>query len=113
MGLLSAPADEVKNEDGQMANSLVERLQAARELQERLVRQAGDAVEDAEQRRGGAADEGDSSGTKKVGSAAAAAMPVHGDFRRQKLQQVMALLERETALVEGVAERLARLGVSA
>ncbi|KAI7571547.1 hypothetical protein KC316_g12019, partial [Hortaea werneckii] len=121
LGLLSAP-DNAKVGEGQlagegeqqqqMANSLVMRLQAARELQERLVRQAGEAVEDAEQRHGGAADEGDSSGTKRVGGASAAA-PVHGDFRRQKLQQVMALLERETALVEGVAERLARLGVSA
>ncbi|KAI6890598.1 hypothetical protein KC334_g14647, partial [Hortaea werneckii] len=120
MGLLSAPGDE-KVEEGQVAgegeqqqtaNSLGMRLQAARELQERLVRQAGEAVENAEQRRGGAADEGDSSGTKRFGSGSAAT-PVHGDFRRQKLQQVMALLERETALVEGVAERLARLGVSA
>ncbi|KAI7521455.1 hypothetical protein KC331_g19753, partial [Hortaea werneckii] len=123
MGLLSAPADEVKVWDGQVAgegeqqqqqvaNSLVKRLQAARELQERLVRQAGEAVEDAEQRRGGAADEADFSGTKRGGGGSSAATPVHGDFRRQKLQQVMALLERETALVEGVAERLARLGVS-
>ncbi|KAI7719788.1 hypothetical protein KC353_g2697, partial [Hortaea werneckii] len=121
LGLLSAP-DDAKVGEGQLAregdhqqqqaSSLVMRLQAARELQERLVRQAGEAVEDAEQRRRGAADEGDSSGTMRVGGGSAAA-PVHGDFRRQKLQQVMALLERETALVEGVAERLARLGVSA
>ncbi|KAI7113343.1 hypothetical protein KC352_g35043, partial [Hortaea werneckii] len=117
MGLLSAPVDE--REDGQekpdgegqqMGSSLVKRLQAARELHERLVRQAGEAAEHAEQRRGGAGE--DSSGTKRVGGSTAAA-PVHGDFRKQKLQQVMALLERETALVEGVAERLARLGVSA
>lgn len=32
------------------------------------------------------------------------------DFRKQKIGQVMALLERETALVDAVAERLGRLG---
>ncbi|KAI7250133.1 hypothetical protein KC335_g17288, partial [Hortaea werneckii] len=121
MGMLPAPANE-RVGDGQLAGegeqqqtvgSLVRRLQAARDLHERLVRQAGEAVEDAEQRRGGAGEEGGSSATKRVGGSTAAAAPVHGDFRRQKLQQVMALLERETALVEGVAERLARLGVSA
>ncbi|KAK4981777.1 hypothetical protein LTR28_002952, partial [Elasticomyces elasticus] len=31
-------------------------------------------------------------------------------LRKQKVQQVMRLLERESALVEGVAERLGRLG---
>jgi len=36
--------------------------------------------------------------------------PVPNDFRRQKLAQVMALLERETALVEAVMVRLGRLG---
>jgi len=33
-----------------------------------------------------------------------------GSFRRQQLARVMGLLERETALVEGVSERLRRLG---
>ena len=33
-----------------------------------------------------------------------------GEFRKKKLGQVMGLLERETALVEAVRERLARLG---
>jgi nucleoporin NUP82 len=36
---------------------------------------------------------------------------VAAEFRRQRLQQVMALLERETALVDAVTERLGRLGV--
>ncbi|KAI6844021.1 hypothetical protein KC340_g980 [Hortaea werneckii] len=120
MGLLPAPASERvgdgqsagEGEHQQVGSSLVRRLQAAKELHERLVRQAGEAVESAEQRRGGAGEEGGSSATKRVAGGTAAA-PVHGDFRRQKSQQVMALLERETALVEGVAERLARLGVSA
>ena len=35
---------------------------------------------------------------------------VSSDFRKQKLAQVMQLLERETALVDAVTERLGKLG---
>lgn len=65
------------------------------ELQERLVKQADKAIERM----------GEESREKKQASGGVAS-----DFRKQRLQQVMALLERESALVDAVTERLGRLG---
>jgi nucleoporin NUP82 len=66
------------------------------ELQEQLVKQANRAVERLGEQEG--------QERKQAGGGVA------GEFRRQRLQQVMALLDRETALVEAVTERLGRLG---
>jgi nucleoporin NUP82 len=66
-------------------------------LQEQLVKQANRAVE--------RLSEQDGQERKQAGGG------VGAEFRRQRLQQVMALLDRETALVDAVTERLGRLGV--
>ena len=49
------------------------------------------------------------SGSAWTPSASTTASAVPSGFRRQKLSQVMALLQRETALVDAVSERLGRL----
>jgi nucleoporin NUP82 len=67
------------------------------DLQEQLVKQANRAVERLSEQEG--------QERKQAGGG------VGAEFRRQRLQQVMALLDRETALVDAVTERLGRLGV--
>jgi nucleoporin NUP82 len=80
--------------------SLASRFDAVLALQKDITKQASDAAEDAKKQ--GAVD-GKASGDGRPGSA------VGSGYRKQKLTQVMAMLERETALVEAVMERLARL----
>ena len=77
--------------------TLTARFAEIDDLQEQLVKQANQAVERLGEQEG--------KERKQAGGGVAA------DFRRQRLQQVMALLERETALVDAVTERLGRLGV--
>ena len=91
------PATTEENGPSEQAQggSLASRFEAVEALKDRLVAQANEVKEEkveaspsAESRRGSAAGSG---------------------FRKQKLAQVMVLLERETALVEAVMERLRRL----
>ena len=77
-------------------SSLAGRFEAVQSLQQRLVLQAAEATQQAEQEEQNRSENVNASG---VGS----------EFRKQKLAQVMQLLERETALVEAVMERLGRL----
>jgi len=92
---LSSPAavDEDEDADG----SLAARLEAVRQLHSQLVQQ----VSEAEAREAEA--------SSSTGKRATMAGGVSADYRRQKLAQVFALLERETALVDAVTERLGRL----
>lgn len=86
---MSNTSQQLERESG----SLAHRFEEARRLQEALINQAEEASKG---REGG--------GEGKRGAG------VPEGFRRQKLAQVRGLLERETALVDAVSERLARLG---
>lgn len=76
--------------EAQDANSLAARLEALEQLRPALLKQLSEATEREGKREGGS------------GWSAS-------EFRKQKLRQVWGLLERETALVEGVEERVGRL----
>ncbi|KAL1296669.1 hypothetical protein AAFC00_000149 [Neodothiora populina] len=80
------------------AKSLSSRLNTVAELQKDLLSKAK-AVQD---RQNGDAENSNNDGLD------GARVPL--DFRKQKIQQVMQLLQRETALVDAVTERLGRLG---
>ncbi|KAK3680356.1 hypothetical protein LTR37_021298 [Vermiconidia calcicola] len=80
-------------------STLAGRFDAVMSLQQTLVQQATDAAAQAEK-------EGDG---KKAMDMKASSSGLGSDYRKQKIAQVMALLERETALVEAVMERLRRL----
>lgn len=81
--------------------TLVDRFKAVEGVFRELMAQAEQAQKVPGQRK-------DGSRPSTAGSYAA-----HGDgFRQQKLQQVFALLERESALVEAVGERLERLMIA-
>ncbi|GAB7354496.1 hypothetical protein MBLNU459_g4966t1 [Dothideomycetes sp. NU459] len=85
------------------------RLQSIEELQRQLLAQAKDAT--SRQRQGSAADNvEDEEADAENGGLSASLSSVPPEFRKQKISQVMMLLERETALVDAVTERLGRLG---
>lgn len=92
-------ADAITNHD---TSSLTGRLQAVTQLQKDLVARATELTtqQDGEERR----EENDD---EALGASTSRLVPV--DYRKQKIQQVMQLLERETALVDAVTERLGRL----
>lgn len=77
---------------------LAARFTEVDDLQEQLVKQADRAVARLNEDQEGQ--------EKKQASGGVAA-----EFRKQRLQHVMGLLERETALVDAVTERLGRMGV--
>ena len=79
------------------AGALSARFDAVQSLQQKLVGQANKAAEHASA-------QGEMTKATDLRSSG-----VGNGFRRQKLAQVMSLLERETALVEAVMERLKRL----
>ncbi len=89
----SGADDTGEDQEEVAAGTLAGRFDAVLHLKEQLVQQADETVSTPSKEDGGS----------KAGQG------VGNDYRRQKLQQVMALLERETALVEGVQERLGRL----
>ncbi|KAK5170642.1 uncharacterized protein LTR77_005231 [Saxophila tyrrhenica] len=93
-----------RDEEGK-GSTLAGRVEAVTQMQARLVREADEASSATEARGQGGS--GDARGGD--GGGAGTGTGVGGEYRRQKLQQVMALLERESALVEGVQERLRRL----
>lgn len=106
-----------KSEGGSQARdakvpTLAARLQTVHALHERLTGEVQVVVDRTKKEKDKEKDEeshgaGDAHGTEKTSSPA---MQIVGtEFRRRKLAQVMELLARETALVEGVGERLARL----
>jgi nucleoporin NUP82 len=84
--------------DKKAEGSLTARFTEIDDMQETLVKQANRAVQRLTEQR-----EGEE--RKQAGGGVAA------EFRKQRLQQVMAMLERETALVDAVTDRLGRLGV--
>ncbi|KAK5123702.1 hypothetical protein LTR85_002338 [Meristemomyces frigidus] len=97
---LSAPEAEGETVTEKDADSLAGRFEAVQTLHQRLVQQAEELAERA-QRDGGGTEGG------RAGGASAAS-----EFKKRKLAAVMGLLERETALVEGVGERLGRLSAA-
>lgn len=80
------------------AGSLSARFDAVQNLQQKLVHQAAEAAEQSSS--------SEAEARKPVDLRASG---VGNEFRKQKLAQVMGLLERETALVEAVMERLRRI----
>ena len=82
------------------SGSLAHRFDEVLALKDTLVQQADEASKADADEDGGAEGKADS---KK------AAVNVGVEFRKQKLRQVMVLLDRETALVEAVMGRLQRL----
>lgn len=101
----SEPADSLVldngGDDGEERESILQRFEAVREVYEQLTRQAAAVQREVESARG---IEGRSPTKGAQGG---------GDFRQRKLENVWALLERETALVDAVGERLERLKVAA
>ncbi|EMC94197.1 hypothetical protein BAUCODRAFT_36668 [Baudoinia panamericana UAMH 10762] len=77
------------------AGSLVGRLESVRALHEQLLQEAGEVV--ARLEKGG---DGRGDGDGAMGMT---------EFRRKKMKQVQGLVERETAMLQGVVGRLARL----
>ena len=99
------PAEErngTEEADG-AGSSLVGRFDAILELKDKLVLQA-DEVEKA-----GADADGETQISDGTDGKNGKSVNVGAEFRKQKLGQVMTLLERETALVEAVMGRLQRL----
>ena len=99
------PSSESEGPDGDTTTpsgsvALAHRFNAVISLKDNLIQQADDAGK-AEPVQNGEADGGN--------EARIAGVNVGADYRRQKLRQVMVLLERETALVEAVMGRLQRL----
>lgn len=78
--------------------TLTARFAEIDEMQDQLIKQANRAVRFLDDQ------EGQQEKKQQAGGGVAP------EFRRQRLQQVMALLERETALVDAVTERLGRMG---
>ncbi|KAK1818171.1 hypothetical protein LTR12_007449 [Friedmanniomyces endolithicus] len=98
--MANSPSSKREHEQEQ-ADSLTGRFDAVGALREQLVRQVEDVAaqrQGAEGRIGGGGGEGKGSGV----------MAMSG-FRSRRMEVVRELLERETALVEGVGARLARL----
>ncbi|KAH9845414.1 hypothetical protein Tdes44962_MAKER06620 [Teratosphaeria destructans] len=87
---LDNSAGDLEQYKAEKSGDLADRFEAVVGLHQKLVRQA---------EVGGVAHAG-----VKVGVGGGG-----GEYRKRQLAQVMALLERETALVEGVSERLRRL----
>ncbi|MCJ1400796.1 hypothetical protein MMC11_004004 [Xylographa trunciseda] len=93
--LVLTPGDGDAPGLGEQKHDLVKRYEESRALAEDLVNDARDACKSGEM-------EGKSNGMFKVPP----------DIRKEKVGRVMALLERETALVSAVQERLERIGLS-
>lgn len=88
--------------------TLTSRLQAAAELQRTLVARANECSQQQKSITEPSQEDGAESPSQDL-SASTSRIPV--DFRRQKIAQVMQMLERETALVDAVMDRLGRLRV--
>lgn len=96
----SSSSDRNSNERAKKATgTLTARFGEIDDLQEQLVKQADQAV-----RRLGEQQEGESKENSRQAGGGVAS-----EFRKQRLHHVMGLLERETALVDAVTERLGKL----
>lgn len=84
--------------------SFTDRLNAVAELQKQLTARAKETTEQQNQATT-AAQEDDAQSL--MSASTSSRVPI--DYRKQKIQQVMQLLERETALVDAVTERLGKL----
>lgn len=93
------------SDEEKVEGTLAARLDEVGILQREVLKQVKEATAH-RQSADGDADAGAEGGDDL--SASQTSVPL--DFRKQKIGQVMALLERETALVDAVAERLGRLG---
>ena len=97
-----APHREKSSASASEHGSLASRFDAVQSLSQKLLKQVNAATEQV----GKEEEQGSRPGTATTN---ASGVGVGANFRKQKLAQVMQLLERETALVEAVAERLRRL----
>lgn len=85
------------------AETLAARFREVQEVYKELIEQANQAQKQLDSQ----------AGSKEEGSRPSTAGGAsHADYRQQKLSQVFALLERETALVDAVSERLEKLQVA-
>lgn len=96
---LSSTLGKGEGEQSEEAAALTGRFQAAKNLKQELLKEA-QSVPDSET-------EGQDDEDSLRGSTSSR---VPADFRKQKIAQVMQLLERETALIDAVTERLRKLG---
>jgi nucleoporin NUP82 len=96
----SDPPTQLENTQADSSSGLASRFDAVKALKETLVQQADESAKDEGDENGDAEGKGDTKTT---------AVNVGVEYRRQKLRQVMVLLERETALVEAVMGRLLRM----
>lgn len=96
----------VNDDDGEDVSdaSLIARLQNVTQLQKELLDKAKEATE-----KKTVPEEKEEDLQSSQLSMSTSSSRVPPDFRKQKVQQVMQLLERETALVDAVTERLGRL----
>ncbi|KAI5209620.1 hypothetical protein E4T39_00703 [Aureobasidium subglaciale] len=99
------PAREAEAEVGATEDDLTSRLAAVGELQRTLIARAKEASDQQKAMTPNASPDEDSE-TQDL-SASVSRIPI--DFRKQKIAQVMQLLERETALVDAVSDRLGKL----
>ncbi|KEQ67506.1 uncharacterized protein M437DRAFT_37475 [Aureobasidium melanogenum CBS 110374] len=89
-------------------NDLTSRLQAVGELQRALVARAKEAAEQQKALTPSTPTQDDDTNTESQDLSASVSR-IPADFRKQKIAQVMQLLQRETALVDAVADRLSKL----
>ncbi|KAI4720519.1 hypothetical protein E4T48_03214 [Aureobasidium sp. EXF-10727] len=89
------------------ADDLSSRLQAIGELQRALVARANEAAEQQKVLAPSTPTQDDGNTEPQDLSASVSRVPA--DFRRQKIAQIMQLLQRETALVDAVSDRLGKL----
>ncbi|KAF2138967.1 uncharacterized protein K452DRAFT_360718 [Aplosporella prunicola CBS 121167] len=95
-----------REEEGEDAAAPGRRIDEVRRLRDDLVAQArelAEAQKEAEKKAEGLEEE----------EATAAGVVVPSEFRKEKVRQVMALLERETAMVEAATKKLRRMQVNA
>ncbi|KAG9904544.1 hypothetical protein KCV05_g8811, partial [Aureobasidium melanogenum] len=100
------PSDPTAEEPTTAGDDLMSRLQAVGELQRALVARAKEA---AEQQKALTPSTPTHDETTESQGLSASVSRIPADFRKQKIAQVMQLLQRETALVDAVADRLSKL----
>ncbi|KAG9735804.1 hypothetical protein KCU86_g10056, partial [Aureobasidium melanogenum] len=100
------PSDSIAEEPPTAGDDLTSRLQAVGELQRALVARAKEA---AEQQKALTPSTPTQDETTESQDLSASVSRIPADFRKQKIAQVMQLLQRETALVDAVADRLNKL----
>ncbi|KAI5276969.1 hypothetical protein E4T47_00269 [Aureobasidium subglaciale] len=97
---------EAETEARATEDDLTSRLTAVGELKRTLIARAKETADQQKALTSNASLDGDAQESQDL-SASMSRIPI--DFRKQKIAQVMQLLERETALVDAVSDRLGKL----